>query len=316
MTTGSPGTDPENTGEGTRGETRCGFVALLGAPNAGKSTLMNAMVGAKVSIVTPKVQTTRSRILGVTAVDGAQIVFVDTPGIFRPRRRLDRAMVAAAWGGAADADAIALLVDAKKGIDGDTRSIVQGLKSAGRKAICVLNKIDTVRRDRLLTLTDELRSEDIFTDFFMISALTGDGVADLRSALAAMLPSGPWHFPEDQLSDMNDRLFAAEITREKLFLNLHQELPYALTVETETWEPFENGSVKVEQVIFVERANQKGIVLGKGGERIKRVRTLAQTELSELLERQVHLFLFVKVRENWGEDPERYRDWGLDFGSE
>ena len=297
-------------------ETRCGFVALLGAPNAGKSTLMNAMVGAKVSIVTPKVQTTRSRILGVTSEGTAQLVFVDTPGIFRPRRRLDRAMVAAAWGGAADADVIALLIDAKTGIDENTQRIIDGLKTAGRKAICVFNKVDTVKRERLLTLTDRLRTEDIFTDFFMISALTGDGVADLRKALAERLPEGPWHFPEDQLSDMNDRLFSAEITREKLFLNLHQELPYSLTVETEKWEPFENGAVKIEQTIYVERDSQKGIVLGKGGERIRRIRTLAQEELEAILERPVHLFLFVKVRENWGEDPERYRDWGLDFSSE
>ena len=297
-------------------ETRCGFVALLGAPNAGKSTLMNAMVGAKVSIVTPKVQTTRSRILGVTSEGAAQLVFVDTPGIFRPRRRLDRAMVAAAWGGAADADVIALLIDAKAGIDDNTQRIIDGLKTAGRKAICVFNKVDTVKRERLLTLTDRLRTEEIFSDFFMISALTGDGVADLRKALAERLPEGPWHFPEDQLSDMNDRLFSAEITREKLFLNLHQELPYSLTVETEKWEPFENGAVKIEQTIYVERDSQKGIVLGKGGERIRRIRTLAQEELEAILERPVHLFLFVKVRENWGEDPERYRDWGLDFSSE
>lgn len=297
-------------------DTRCGFVALLGAPNAGKSTLMNAMVGAKVSIVTPKVQTTRTRILGVTSEGAAQLVFVDTPGIFRPRRRLDRAMVAAAWGGAADADVIALLIDAKAGVDENTQRIIDGLKTAGRKAICVLNKVDTVRRERLLTLTDSLRAEDIFTDFFMISALTGDGVADLRKALAERLPEGPWHFPEDQLSDMNDRLFSAEITREKLFLNLHQELPYSLTVETEKWEPFENGAVKIEQTIYVERDSQKGIVLGKGGGRIRRIRTLAQEELETILERPVHLFLFVKVRENWGEDPERYRDWGLDFSSE
>ncbi len=297
-------------------ETRCGFVALLGAPNAGKSTLMNAMVGAKVSIVTPKVQTTRSRILGVTSEGAAQLVFVDTPGIFRPRRRLDRAMVAAAWGGAADADVIVLLIDAKAGIDENTQRIIDGLKTAGRKAICVFNKVDAVKRERLLTLTDRLRSEETFTDFFMISALTGDGVADLRKALAERLPVGPWHFPEDQLSDMNDRLFSAEITREKLFLNLHQELPYSLTVETEKWEPFENGAVKIEQTIYVERDSQKGIVLGKGGERIRRIRTLAQEELEAILERPVHLFLFVKVRENWGEDPERYRDWGLDFSSE
>ena len=294
---------------------RCGFVALLGAPNAGKSTLLNTIVGAKVSIVTPKVQTTRTRILGVSIDGETQIVFIDTPGIFQPKRRLDRAMVAAAWGGASDADVVLLLIDATSGIDRDTRAIVAGLKESGRKAVCVLNKIDAVKRPKLLRLTEELNGEDIFTDFFMISALTGDGVGDLRDALATRLPEGPWHFPEDQLSDMNDRLFAAEITREKLYLNLHQELPYALTVETETWEPFDNGAVKVEQVIFVERDSQKGIVLGKGGERIKRVRTLAQAELREILGRDVHLFLFVKVRENWGEDPERYRDWGLDFST-
>jgi GTP-binding protein Era len=294
---------------------KCGFVALLGAPNAGKSTLLNTIVGAKVSIVTPKVQTTRTRILGVSLAGAAQLVFIDTPGIFKPKRRLDRAMVAAAWGGASDSDVILLLIDAKTGIDRDTRRIVDGLKESKRKAICVLNKIDTVKRPSLLALTDQLVAEDVFTDFFMISALNGDGVEDLKLELADRLPDGPWHFPEDQLSDMNDRLFAAEITREKLYLNLHQELPYALTVETETWGPFDNGAVKVEQVIFVERDSQKGIVLGKGGERIKRIRTLAQEELKDILGRDVHLFLFVKVRENWGDDPERYRDWGLDFST-
>lgn len=294
---------------------KCGFVALLGAPNAGKSTLLNTIVGAKVSIVTPKVQTTRTRILGVSLAGAAQLVFIDTPGIFKPKRRLDRAMVAAAWGGASDSDVILLLIDAKTGIDRDTRRIMDGLKESKRKAICVLNKIDTVKRSSLLALTDQLVAEDVFTDFFMISALNGDGVEDLKLELADRLPDGPWHFPEDQLSDMNDRLFAAEITREKLYLNLHQELPYALTVETETWEPFDNGAVKVEQVIFVERDSQKGIVLGKGGERIKRIRTLAQEELKDILGRDVHLFLFVKVRENWGDDPERYRDWGLDFST-
>lgn len=299
----------------TTGETRCGFIALLGAPNAGKSTLMNAMVGAKVSIVTQKVQTTRTRILGVTALGTSQLVFVDTPGIFKPRRRLDRAMVAAAWSGAADADVVALLIDAGMRLEGDTRRIIDGLKQNDGRAVCVLNKIDTVPRENLLALIEELRAEDLFTDFFMISALKGEGVEELKHFLAGRLPEGPWHFPEDQLSDMNDRLFSAEITREKLFLNLHQELPYALTVETETWEPFDNGAVKVEQVIYVERASQKGIVLGKGGERIKRVRTLAQEDLQELLGRDVHLFLFVKVRENWGDDPERYRDWGLDFST-
>ena len=296
-------------------KTKCGFVVLLGAPNAGKSTLLNTIVGAKVSIVTPKVQTTRTRILGVSIAGDSQIVFIDTPGIFEPKRRLDRAMVAAAWGGASDSDVVLLLIDAKTGIDRDTRRIIDGLKGTERHAICVLNKIDTVKRPSLLALTEQLVEEGLFSDFFMISALNGDGVEDLKSELADRIPEGPWHFPEDQLSDMNDRLFAAEITREKLYLNLHQELPYALTVETETWEPFDNGAVKVEQVIFVERDNQKGIVLGKGGDRIKRIRTQAQEELTDILDRDVHLFLFVKVRENWGEDPERYRDWRLDFST-
>ena len=221
----------------TSGETSCGFVALLGAPNAGKSTLINSMVGAKVSIVTQKVQTTRTRILGVTALGDAQLVFVDTPGIFKPRRRLDRAMVAAAWSGAADADGVALLIDAGMRLEGDTRRIIDGLKQNEARAVCVLNKIDTVPRENLLALIEELRAEDLFTDFFMVSALKGEGVEELKQFFAGRLPKGPWHFPADQLSDMNDRLFSAEITREKLFLNLHQELPYALTVETETWEP-------------------------------------------------------------------------------
>ena len=297
------------------GETHCGFIALLGAPNAGKSTLMNSMVGAKVSIVTQKVQTTRTRILGVTALGTSQLVFVDTPGIFTPRRRLDRAMVAAAWSGAADADVVALLIDAAMPIEGDTRRIIDRLKQNDGRAVCVLNKIDTVPRENLLALIEKLSVEEIFTEFLMVSALRGEGVEELKEFFVGRLPEGPWHFPEDQLSDMNDRLFSAEITREKLFLNLHQELPYSLTVETETWEPFDNGAVKVEQVIYVERASQKGIVLGKGGERIKRVRMLAQGDLQELMGRDVHLFLFVKVRENWGDDPERYRDWGLDFST-
>lgn len=292
---------------------RCGFVALLGAPNTGKSTLMNAMVGAKVSIVTPKVQTTRTRILGVAVVGSAQAVFVDTPGIFRARRRFDRAMVAAAWGGAADADVVAVLIDAKAGVGGDTRRLIERLAAEGRRAVCVLNKIDLVRRDSLLVLADDLRRKGVFMDFFMISAANGDGVDDLKTALVARLPESRWLFPEDQLSDMNDRLFAAELTREKLFLNLHQELPYSLTVETESWQPFDDGSVRVEQIVYIERGSQKGIVLGKGGARIRRVRTQVQEELRAILGCKVHLFLFVKVRENWHEDPERYRDWGLDY---
>lgn len=294
---------------------RCGFVALLGAPNSGKSTLLNALIGAKISIVTAKVQTTRKRVLGVMNVGNAQVVFIDTPGIFQPKKRLDRAMVAAAWESAFDADLILMLIDAKSGIDRNARRIIDGLKRSEGQTICILNKIDTVERQRLLALTEELARERIFKEFFMISALRGDGVDDVKFGMSDHITEGPWHFPKDQLSDMSDRVFAAEITREKLYMNLHQELPYALTVETETWQTFENGAVRIDQIIFVERYSQKGIVLGRGGERIKRIRTLAQEELKEIFEREVHLFLFVKVRENWGDDPERYQDLGLDFGA-
>ncbi|HEX9768134.1 MAG TPA: GTPase Era [Kiloniellales bacterium] len=293
---------------------RCGFVALLGAPNAGKSTLINSLVGAKVAIVTRKVQTTRTRLRGI-AVDGAsQIVFVDTPGIFAPKRRLERAMVAAAWSGARDADVIALVFDAShRRIDPDSRLIVDGLKNLGRSAILVLNKIDLVKRPRLLELAAAFEAEGVFDRIFMISALTGDGVDDLLAFLAAAMPEGPWHYPADQLSDLPLRLVAAEATREKLFERLHQELPYALTVETERWQDFEDGSVKIEQTIYVQRDTQKAIILGKSGRSIKEIRKEAQEELEELLERKVHLFLFVKVRRDWIEDPERYRHWGLDF---
>ena len=294
---------------------RCGFVALLGAPNSGKSTLLNALVGAKISIVTSKVQTTRTRVLGVMNVGNAQVVFIDTPGIFQPKKRLDRAMVAAAWDSALDADLVLMLIDAKSGIDKNARRIIDGLKRSEGQTICILNKIDTVERQRLLSLTEELARERIFMEFYMISALKGDGVDDVKSGMADYIAEGPWHFPEDQLSDMSDRLFAAEITREKLYMNLHQELPYALTVETEAWQTFENGAVRIDQIIFVERYSQKGIVLGRGGQRIKHIRTLAQRELKEIFEREVHLFLFVKVRQNWGDDPERYQDLGLDFGA-
>ena len=292
---------------------RCGFVALLGAPNAGKSTLLNHMVGAKVSIVTPKVQTTRTRVLGIAIHDQAQIVFVDTPGIFQPKRRLDRAMVAAAWAGAADADIVVLLIDAQKGVNGDVRRIVEGLQKAGRKAILALNKIDLVRRDSLLKLAASLDESGIFTDIFMISATTGDGVDDLAELLVGRLPEGPWLYPEDQLADMAERQLAAEITREKLFLELRQELPYALTVETEEWEDKPDGSVRIAQIIYVQRNSQKSIVLGKGGQMIKTVGATSRAELEAMMGCRVHLFLFVKVREKWGDDPERYRDWGLDF---
>ncbi|HYD29920.1 MAG TPA: GTPase Era [Azospirillaceae bacterium] len=295
---------------------RCGFVALVGAPNAGKSTLLNALVGSKISIVSPKVQTTRTRVLGLASQGDSQIIFVDTPGIFRPKRRLDRAMVAAAWQGAGDADMVILLVDAaRKGIDEDTRNIIAGLKEQRRKAILALNKIDLIRRDKLLGLAEELNGEGVFSDIFMISAETGDGLKDLMDFLAARVPEGPWHYPDDQLSDMPMRELAAEITREKLFLQLHQELPYSATVETETWEEFGDGSVKINQVVFVERESQKAIVLGRGGARIKAIGGAARHELEEMLERRVHLFLFVKVREDWGNDPERYRPWGLDYNA-
>jgi GTP-binding protein Era len=293
---------------------RCGFVALLGAPNAGKSTLLNSLVGAKVAIVTRKVQTTRSRLRGIAVRGASQIIFVDTPGIFAPKRRLERAMVAAAWSGARDADVIALVFDAnRKGIDPDSRLILNGLKGFGRRAILLLNKVDVVKRPRLLELAAKFEAEGLFDRIFMISALTGDGVDDLRAFLAAAMPQGPWHYPEDQLSDLPLRLMAAETTREKLFQRLHQELPYALTVETERWQDFEDGSVKIEQTIYVQRDTQKAIVLGKSGQSIKGIRGDSQKELEEFLERKVHLFLFVKVRRNWIEDPERYRDWGLDY---
>ncbi len=293
---------------------RCGFVALLGAPNAGKSTLLNRLVGAKVSIVTPKVQTTRMRLRAIAIEGRSQIIFVDTPGIFAPKRRLERAMVAAAWSGAEDADLLVLLVDCgATRRDQDTGRIIEGLKRQKRRAILVLNKIDTIKRSRLLELAARFEAEGIFDRIFMISALKGDGTDDLLQFLAEALPEGPWHYPEDQLSDLPQRLLAAETTREKLFLMLHQELPYALTVETESWDERDDGSLRLEQTVYVRRDSQKAIVLGKGGRTIKAVREAAQADLVESLGRPVHLFLFVKVRPGWLDDPARYRDWGLDF---
>ena len=294
---------------------RCGFVAVIGAPNAGKSTLTNRLVGAKVSIVTAKAQTTRYRVCGVAVEGAAQLVYVDTPGIFEPRRRLDRAMVAAAWTGAADADIRLLLIDARKGIDEEAGRILAALAASPAHCVLAFNKIDLVRRERTLALSREANEACAFEATFMISAATGDGVSDLAAYLAAAVPSGPWLYPEDQLSDMNDRLFAAEITREKLFERLHQELPYALTVETEDWQGFDDGSVRIAQTVFVERDSQKGIVLGRQGARIKSVREQAATELEAMLERKVHLFIFVKVRQKWGDDPERFSPWGLDFNA-
>ena len=295
-------------------ETRCGFVALLGAPNAGKSTLLNTLVGQKLSIVSPKVQTTRRRVLGIATTGASQIIFVDTPGIFAPKRRLDRAMVAAAWQGAGDADLVVVLVDASSGkIDEDSTGLIARLKEENRQAILALNKIDLIKRDRLLALSASLNESGVFSETFMISALTGNGVGDLAKLLAARVPPGPWHFPEDQISDMPMRLLAAEVTREKLFLQLYQELPYSSTVETETWEEFKDGSVRIAQVIFVERDSQRAIVIGKGGARIRSLGESSRRELEEMLERRVHLKLFVKVREDWTDDPERYREMGLDF---
>jgi len=295
---------------------RCGFVALVGAPNAGKSTLLNALVGAKVSIVSPKVQTTRSRVLGIGIVGDSELLFVDTPGIFKPKKRLERAMVAAAWQGATDADLIVVLFDSTSNrIDDDTLGIIGRLKEAGRTAILALNKVDLIRRDKLLKLAADFQEHGIFSHIFMISALTGDGLTDFRDFLAREVPEGPWLYPSDQLSDMPERLLAAEITREKLFLQLHQELPYATTVETESWEEFDDGSVKISQVVYVQRDSQKAIVLGKGGSRIKAISTSARQEMETLMERRVHLFLFVKVRENWTDDPQHYTAWGLDYNA-
>ena len=293
--------------------THCGFVALVGTPNAGKSTLLNLLVGSKISIVTPKVQTTRTRITGICMAGQTQIVFLDTPGIFTPKRRLERAMVTAAWSGAHDADMVVVLIDANRGIDRDSQRIIDGLGEQNRTAILALNKIDTVRRDRLLPLADELQKTGIFTDTFMISALKGDGVDDLRTFLAGRMAPGPWLYPEDQLSDIPLRLLAAEVTREKLFLRLHQELPYALTVETEAWEERRDGSVKIDQVVYVLRDSHKPIVLGKGGRQIKDVGTMAREDLTEILGQKVHLFIHVKVAPKWTDDPSQYRNMGLEF---
>jgi len=292
---------------------RAGFVAIVGAPNVGKSTLLNRLVGAKVSIVSPKVQTTRTRVLGICIEGPAQIIFIDTPGIFQPRRRLDRAMVAAAWIGTADADEVLLLVDASRGLDRNTAAIVKKLKRAERTVILAINKIDLVNKPDLLALAAKLNEAGAFTDTFMISAETGDGVADLTALLAGRVAAGRWLFPEDQISDMPGRLTAAEITREQLYLQLHKELPYAAAVETESWKDQDDGSLRIEQVVYVERGSQKAIVLGKKGSRVKSIGEAARKELEEIFGRRVHLFLFVKVRGNWGDDPERYRDLGLDF---
>lgn len=294
-------------------ETRSGFVALIGAPNAGKSTLLNQLVGAKVSIVTHKVQTTRAIVRGIATHENAQIVFIDTPGIFNPRRTLDRAMVTTAWGGAKDADIVALLIDAERGIKGDAAAILEKLKDVAQPKILILNKIDRVKRETLLELAARANEAVDFERTFMISALQGSGCDDLLAYLSETLPVGPWYYPEDQLSDLPMRQLAAEITREKLFLRLHQELPYAIHVETEKWEERKDGSVRIDQVVYVERDSQKKIVLGHKGSAIRAVGQAAREELAGILEQKVHLFLFVKVREGWGNDPERFREMGLEF---
>ncbi|GAB5506544.1 MAG: GTPase Era [Rhizobiaceae bacterium] len=299
--------EPEKTA------TRSGFVALIGAPNAGKSTLVNRLVGAKVSIVTHKVQTTRAIVRGIATHDNAQIVFVDTPGIFKPKRRLDEAMVTTAWGGAKDADLVLVLIDAERGIKGDALALLDNIGEVRQPKVLVLNKIDRIKRDTLLALTQQANEFAEFERTFMISALDGSGSNDLLDYLAGQLPEGPWYYPEDQLSDLPMRQLAAEITREKLFLRLHDELPYSSHVENEKWEERPDGSVRIEQVIYIERASQKKIVIGKKGETIKAIGEAARKELAEILEQKVHLFLFVKVREKWGDDPERYREMGLEF---
>jgi len=294
-------------------ETRCGFVALIGAPNAGKSTLMNAIVGAKLSIVTHKVQTTRAIVRGIAMTGVAQIIFVDTPGIFQPKRRLDRAMVTTAWGGAADADVVCLLIDAQRGMDEGNEAILEKLSATNQTKILILNKIDTIKPEKLLALAQSINARLPFKETFMVSALTGSGVDDLLKHLGGIMPAGPWLYPEDQISDAPLRSLAAEITREKLFLRLHDELPYQSTVETTAWTSMKDGSARIEQTIFVTREGHKKIVIGKGGETIKAISMAARKEISEIAEAPVHLFLFVKVRENWSDDPERYREMGLEF---
>ena len=297
-------------------DTRCGFVALIGAPNAGQSTLINALVGSKVAIVTPKVQTTRTLLRGVAMEGPAQLIFIDTPGIFAPRRRLDRAMVTTAWTGAHDADVVAVLIDAKAGLNDEAEAILKKLDEVGKPKVLILNKVDLVEKAKLLALAQAANERGKFDATFMVSALSGSGVADVRKWLAEHVPAGPWHYPEDEVSDAPLRQLAAEITREKLYLKLHQELPYQSTVETETWTERKDGSVRIEQTIYVERESQKKIVLGKSGQSIKAIGEASRRELAGIIEKPVHLFLFVKVREGWGDDPERYRQMGLEFPKE
>ena len=293
--------------------TRCGFVALIGAPNVGKSTLVNALVGSKVTIVSRKVQTTRALIRGIVIDNNAQIILVDTPGIFLPKRRLDRAMVSTAWSGAHDADLVCVLLDAKAGIDEEAEAIFAKLAIVNHPKILVINKVDIVSKEKLLKLAQAANERLKFAETFMVSAMTGDGVDDLRHKLAEMVPPGPFHYPEDQMSDAPMRHLAAEITREKIFRQLHQELPYQSTVETDSWTERKDKSIRIEQTIFVERESQRKIVLGKGGATIKSIGADARKEIAEIVGVPVHLFLFVKVREKWGDDPNRYREMGLEF---
>lgn len=302
-----------NAGASDTAEKRCGFVALIGAPNAGKSTLLNALVGSKISIVSHKVQTTRMLVRGIAIEGNAQLIFVDTPGIFKPKRRLDRAMVDSAWSGAKDADLTGLLVDSRKGLDEEVEAILSRIGDIGGEKFLLLNKIDVVEKESLLGLAEELNARATFAATFMISALTGSGIADVKNWLAQRVPPGPWLYPEDQISDAPLRHLAAEITREKLYHRLHQELPYQSTVETTDWKQLKDGSVRIEQTIFVERESQRKIVLGKGGQTIKAIGADARREIAEVAEAPVHLFLFVKVREGWGDDPARYREMGLEF---
>ena len=297
-------------------EIRCGFIALIGAPNAGKSTLINALVGTKVAIVSHKVQTTRALLRGIATAGGTQLVLIDTPGIFAPKRRLDRAMVTNAWAGAQDADIAGVLVDAKRGIDEETDALLARLAEIRQPKILLINKVDLVEKSTLLAIVQAANARATFAATFMISALTGDGVADVKSWLAEHAPVGPWHYPEDQITDAPLRHLAAEITREKLYQRLHQELPYQSTVETEQWKALKDGSTRIEQTIYVERESQRKIVLGKGGATIKAIGAQARREIADMIETPVHLFLFVKVREGWGDDPERYREMGLDFPKE
>jgi len=307
--------DEKGGGAGASGPgQRCGFVAVIGAPNAGKSTLVNALVGAKVAIVSHKVQTTRSPVRGIATEGDSQLVFIDTPGLFEPKRRLERAMVDAAWGGAHAADIIVLVIDAAKGLDPDLEGILAKLTDTRAPRIAVLNKVDRVeRKEQLLALAQTLEARMPFERLFMLSALSGDGVADLKDYLAARVPAGPWHYPADDLTDVPLRTLAAEITREKIYNRLHDELPYSSTVETTSWQERKDGSVRIEQTVFVARDGQKAIMLGRGGETIKQISMESRKELTEILERPVHLFLFVKVREGWQDDPERYREMGLEI---